>query len=52
VDKDYTGQFGYVTHYWASRTNELALYVEGWELDRVLKVYSEQRAMYLAQQEV
>lgn len=50
--KDYISEGGYVTHHWASRGTEVVLCVQGWELDGVLKVYSEQRAKYLAGQEV
>jgi len=50
--RDYTGNdSGYATHHWTSRGREVVLCVQGWELDRVRKVYSEQRAQYLAQQE-
>jgi hypothetical protein len=51
--EDYLGDDpGYATHNWTARGHELVLYVQGWELDRVRKVYSEQRAIYLAHQEV
>lgn len=50
--RDYTGDPGYATHHWASRRQEVVLCVQGWNPDRVHKVYSEQRAKYLASQEI
>jgi hypothetical protein len=50
--EDYTGNDpGYAAHHWTARGSEVVLCVQGWELDRVRKVYSEQRAQYLADQE-
>jgi hypothetical protein len=51
--KDFDGKPRNVTHAWygpPQRTGPV-LYVEGWDLDRVRKVYSEQRAQYLARKE-
>ena len=46
--RDYTeSDTGYVSLHWASRGHEVVLCVQGWELDRVRKVYAEQRAQYL-----
>lgn len=48
--KDFDGRPDYVAHHWAGppeRTG-LVLHVEGWDPQRVRKVYSEQRAQCLA----
>jgi hypothetical protein len=50
--KDFDGKPRNVTHAWygpPQRTGPI-LYVEGWDLQRVRKVYSEQRAQHLAGQ--
>lgn len=47
--EDFNGDPGYAAHHWTSRGSEVVLCVQGWELDRVRKVYSEQRAQYLAE---
>ncbi len=51
--KDFDGKPRNVTHAWygpPQRTGPI-LYVEGWDLDRARKVYSEQRAQFLAREE-
>jgi hypothetical protein len=45
--RDFTGG-DQASHHWTMRQNETVLCVQGWDLDRVHKVYSEQRAQYLA----
>jgi hypothetical protein len=48
--KDFDGRPEYAAHRWdgpPERTGPI-LTVEGWDLQRVMKVYSEQRAQYLA----
>jgi hypothetical protein len=50
--QDFDDRPGYAAHHWAGppeRTGPV-LHVEGWDLQRVMKVYSEQRAQYLANQ--
>lgn len=47
--RDYTGGDA-ASHHWATRGRETVLVVQGWDLQRVHKVYSEQRAQYLARQ--
>lgn len=51
--KDFGGDPRHVEHQWHGPPEITApvLYVEGWDLRRVRKVYSEQRAQYLARQE-
>ena len=51
--KDFDGRPQNVTHAWygpPARTGPV-LHVEGWDLGRIRKVYSEQRAQFLARQE-
>jgi hypothetical protein len=51
--QDFDGRPEYVTHHWhgpPERTGPI-LYVEGWDLNRVRKVYSEQRAQHIAHQD-
>jgi hypothetical protein len=48
--RDFDGRPGHIQHHWAGppeRTGPI-LYVEGWDREGVLKVYSEQRAQHLA----
>ena len=45
--RDFTGG-EQASHHWATRGREVVLCVQGWDLERVHKVYSEQRAQYLA----
>jgi hypothetical protein len=53
--RDFDGREGHAQHHWRTldwRTPpEVVLTVTGWDLERVRKTYSEQRAMYLASQE-
>lgn len=52
--KDFDGRPEYAAHHWAGppeRTGPV-LYVEGWDLQRVRKVYSEQRAQHIARQDL
>ena len=51
--KDFDGDPRRAGHQWALPPQVIApvLYVEGWDRRLVLKVYSEQRAQYLAKQE-
>lgn len=48
--QDFDGREGHAEHRWnmPPATIGPVLYVEGWDLQRVRKVYSEQRAQYLA----
>jgi hypothetical protein len=51
--QDFDGRPDHVAHYWAGppeRTGPI-LTVQGWDLTRVRKVYSEQRAQYIARQD-
>jgi hypothetical protein len=45
--RDFDGREGHVQHSWPE-TLETYLRVEGWDLERVRKTYSEQRAMHIA----
>jgi hypothetical protein len=47
--RDFDGSEKHVEHTWAPETG--VLYVQGWDRQLVLKVYSEQRAQYLARKE-
>jgi hypothetical protein len=47
--RDFDGDEGAVLHEW--RKVPLALFVRGWDRDRVLKIYGEQRAAYIARRE-
>lgn len=49
--RDYVGGEP-ASHHWTVRQHETVLIVQGWDLERVHKVYSEQRAQYLARQVV
>lgn len=52
--RDFDGNERNCSHSWstawdsATRTRVPILYVQGWDLDRVRKVYSEQRAQFIA----
>lgn len=51
--KDYDGRPKWVEHRWAhNHTGQSVLVVEGWDLQGVRKVYSEQRAQHLARQDM
>lgn len=60
--RDYDGRERYVTHEWVDRRSNwlgrstdphgLYLLVEGWDLERVNEVYSEQRAQYIAKKDM
>lgn len=48
--RDFDGREGHCEHHWERFPDRKALLtVSGWDLDRVRKVYSEQRAKYLAE---
>lgn len=40
------------SHHWTTRNHEAVLIVQGWDLERVHKVFSEQRAQYMARADV
>lgn len=46
--RDFNGKPKWVQHAWHSRNGRDRLFVEGWDKERVRKVYSEQRAQYIA----
>jgi hypothetical protein len=48
--RDWDGRDGYVTHSWERHdgNDHFALHIHGWDLQRVRKVYSEQRAQHVA----
>lgn len=51
--RDFGGDARHVEHRWEGppqRTGPV-LHIQGWDLDRIRKVYSEQRAQYLARQQ-
>jgi len=51
--QDFDGKPGNVSHHWDGRYHApeiRKLRVEGWDLDRIKKVYSEQRAQYKARE--
>jgi len=51
--RDFTGDPHHVEHRWGGypvRSNNV-LHIQGWDLDRILKVYSEQRAQHIAVQQ-
>jgi hypothetical protein len=53
--RDFDGNPNHARHEWTTPPNPYnprALIVQGWELERVRKVYSEQRAQYLARQDM
>lgn len=51
---DFDGRPNHVEHTWHTTpgTGNVWLVVEGWELERVQKVYSEQRAQYIARKDM
>lgn len=51
--KDFDGRPDWVEHRWShNNTGQSVLVVEGWDLQRVRKVYSEQRAQHIAKQDM
>lgn len=49
---DYDGHANKIRHEWRTTHQYVPyLHVEGWDKDRILKVYSEQRAQYIARQD-
>lgn len=53
-ERDYDGRPKHVEHRWDERRpyGRTSLTVQGWDLERVRKVYSEQRAQYIARQDM
>ena len=49
--RDFDGNPRRAAHDWGRRFGERVLRVQGWDRERVLKVYSEQRAQYIARQQ-
>lgn len=50
--RDFDGHPKRVEHTWRERRWGKILLVEGWDLERVRKVYSEQRAQHIARQDM
>jgi hypothetical protein len=53
--RDFDGHPNHVEHAWkepAGRAGRRSLVIEGWDLERIRKVYSEQRAQYTARQDL
>lgn len=48
----FDGHPNYARHEWRKDGRASYLVVEGWERERVLKVYSEQRAQYIARKDM
>ncbi|MGW4422544.1 DUF7336 domain-containing protein [Streptosporangium sp. NPDC004631] len=46
--RDYDGRPNHVEHQWHPCKGSGRLYVEGWDIERVRKVYGEQRAVWLS----
>lgn len=53
AQKDFDGRPKWVEHRWShNNTGQSVLVVEGWDVEGVRKVYSEQRAQHLARQDL
>lgn len=50
--RDFDGRINRVEHRWDGHLNGPRLVVQGWDLERVRKVYSEQRAQHVARQDM